>query len=77
MAVATKKRGQAKQCQVCKTRKAVSRGNCASCLRNVYRMIEAGELTEQQAIAKGVIAKSKKTGRPLGNAVRRKLAAAS
>lgn len=77
MAAATKKRGRGKRCQVCKKRKAMSRGNCGVCFRNVHRMMDAGEITEQEAIAKKLISPRKKTGRPLGNAVRRKLARAS
>ena len=62
------------KCVNCRRRVAVSRRCCGTCLRNVHRMIETGELTESDAIDKGLIGPRKKTGRPLGNAVRSRLA---
>lgn len=79
MAVRTKPK-QAKRplCQICGKRLAVSRGDCAACLRGVHFMLESGELkNEQEAIKKKLLLPAKKPGRPLGNAVRKKLAKAS
>lgn len=82
MAAKSKQGARAKKCRVCKVREIKSRGNCETCLRAVRRMIAAQEITESEAIAKGIILPTKKTGRviggrPLNNAVRRKLARVS
>ena len=41
-----------------------SRGNCAGCLADVWTDIHAGVYTEQDAVARGILAPAKSPGRP-------------
>jgi hypothetical protein len=47
----------------CRFRKAVSRGKCAKCLRELMVRIDAGELTNQEAVDMGLIEAARKPGR--------------
>jgi hypothetical protein len=47
----------------CRFRKAVSRGKCARCLRELLSRIDAGELTDREAVDQGLIEAARKPGR--------------
>lgn len=62
-----------RKCVTCKSRTAVSRNNCARCLSQIWDEINAGKLTEQQAVERGLFAAAGKPGRPR----KRRMASAS
>jgi hypothetical protein len=47
----------------CRFRKAISRGKCARCLREITARIRAGEMTDREAVDQGLIEAARKPGR--------------
>jgi hypothetical protein len=53
-----------RKCSTCRKGNVVSRGKCRRCLTAVWRQIDAGEFTELEAVAKGLLLPAGKPGRP-------------